>query len=314
MYPTLFPLIHPSYAQRTARACVHLFFNLLLMKAYLKIVFLGLLLLPSLVSAQMLTEPGREGKLQLSLSYWQGFAYGGQVQVREFENVGTTFDLKQDLGMRSWIAPTVQFSYRLNKGHQFDLGFTLHSLSGSKTLPEDAWYNGTHLQANTKASINKSRYYRLELGWQYTLLQTQQTTIGIRPAIVYDYINFWVDAPVYENTSRNETYEKFYRQQLPLPNLGFFANRQIGKATSLGANISGTYLPRARTWMQEGGNMHIEQQNLDAKLFISHRLRNTSLTAGYHFRYFSLLEESKEDTNDILLYGSGVTIGVSQTF
>jgi hypothetical protein len=280
----------------------------------LTLAFLGWLLLPSFASAQTLTESGQEGRFQLSLSYWQGLTYGGQVQVREFENAGTKFDLKKDLGMRSWIVPQGQLSYQLNKRHRLDMGFTLHSLSGSKTLPEDAWYNGTHLQANTKASIDKSRYYRIELGWQYILLQTNQTTIGIRPAMVYDHINFWVDAPVYANTPRNEKYEKFYRQQLPLPNLGFFANQHISKTTALGASISGTYLPRMRTWMQEGGSMYIEQQNLDAKLFISHRLRNTSLTAGYQFRYFSLLEESGEDTNSILLYGSGLTIGIAHSF
>jgi hypothetical protein len=289
-------------------------FAFLLKKRYRLTLTIVVLLLEISVSYAQTSEHSRQQKFQLSLTYWQGFSYGGKVQVREFEENGTIFNLKKDLGMHSWIAPSGQLSYQLTNRHRFDFSFTTHYFSGSKTLLQDAWYNGTHLQAGAKASINKSCYYRLELGWQYNLLRTDRTTIGIRPALVYDHINFWVDAPFYEDTPRKETYEKFYRQQLPLPNLGFLMDQKVGKTISLGSSISGTYLPHMRTWMQEGGNIYLQQQNIDAKLYITYHLRNTFFTAGYHFRYFSLLEESREDTNNIRLYGSGVAIVLTQAF
>lgn len=283
-------------------------------KSLFKMTFIALLLLPLLAPAQTFQKNNSQQKFHISLFHWQGLTFGGQVHVREFEDMGTKFNLLKDLGMISWAASQGQLGYQLTKRHRFDIGYTRHSFDGSQLLPRDAWYNGTHLQANTWASIRKSRYYRLELGWQYTLLQINGTTFSIRPAIVYDHINFWVDAPVYQDTPRNETYEKFYKQQLPLPNLGFLWEQQVGMTTFLGVSMSGTYLPRLRTWMQEGGSMHIEQQNLDAKLFIIRRFDNTSLTASYHVRYFSLLEESKEDTNFLRFYGSGLTFGLSQAF
>ena len=140
------------------------------------------------------------------------------------------------------------------------------------------------------------------------------TGIYARAAIDYERLKFYVDAPVDKQSPKVETYEAFWLQQLPLPTIGLYANHRISDHWSVNTEAYGTYFPVTETWMKEGGSVHLQQTNFDAKMNVVYSLKFLSVTPGIWFRHFRLKEKSLEDENEFLLNGVGYSMALSVHF
>jgi len=256
-------------------------------------------------------QPDNHPKIYLQIGYNQGLSYGGNIEVRESVYDGTFLRLKENLGMSSWLSPKMTMGINYSDKNIFEFTYTRHFFNGSEYIPNPTWYNGTLSAPSSKASIDRTIYRGFELAWKARILHAAKTDLYSRLAVNYERLKFYVDAPIAEQSPFRETYEAFWRQQLPLPSIGMYANHQISERWSMNAEAYGTYLPYTKTWMKEGGTMHLQQSNFDANLHLVYKWNMVAVSPGIWYKHFKLKEESKEDENEFLLNGFGYNLALS---
>lgn len=268
--------------------------------------FLAFLSIHGISLAQGGTE--KQTRIYFQTGYDQGLSYKGHVQVREGDYEGTYLGLKEDLGMSSWLSPKITAGINFSDKNIFEFTYTRHFFKGSEFIPNPTWYNGTLYAPSSKASIDRTIYRGFELVWKARIVDGAKTDLYSRVAVIYEPLKFYVDAPVAEESPKHETYETFWLQQLPLPTIGLYANHKISEKWSVNTEVSGGYLPSSGTWMNEGGDVHVEQSNVDARLNVVYKWKLLSLSTGMWYKHTGITEVSVEDKNEFLLNGFGYCV------
>jgi hypothetical protein len=252
--------------------------------------------------------------MYFQIGYNQGLFYDGHVQVRELANEGTYLKLKKNLGMSSWISPTMMFGMNFSNKNIFEFTYTQHFFKGKEYIPDNTWYNGTLYAPSSKANIKNTAYTGYELAWKVRTFHFSKTDIYTRIAIDYEHLQFYVDAPVDTLSPKSETFEGFWRQQLPLPTIGAFVNHHLSAQWSVNAEAFATYLPVVETWMKEGGAMHVGQSNIDVNLHVLYQGKNFSFSPGIWYKHYRIKEESIEDENEFQINGFGYRLAMAVCF
>ena len=275
-------------------------------------IFLVFLSLTYICLAQKESE--KNLKMYFQIGYNQGIFYNGHVQVRELEYEGTYLKLKENLGMSSWISPTMTLGMNFSRKNIFEFTYTRHFFKGREFIPERTWYNGTLYAPSSKATIKNTIYRRFELAWKARIFHSHKTEIYTRTAIDYELLKFYVDAPIDKESPKAETYEGFWRQQLPLPTIGVYVTHHLSSQWSINGEAFATYLPIVETWMKERGNMHVGQSNIDVNLHLSYQGKYLSISPGIWFKHYEIKEESREDENAFLINGFGYSLAAALRF
>ena len=259
-------------------------------------------------------NPDKKIKFTYSADISNGLWYNGHVQVREKAFEGTYLRLKNDLGMHSWISIGGTASVNFYKKNIFEFTYSRHYFEGSQKLSNSTWFNGALYVTNSTADIHRTIYRDFEWIWKTRIFNTSQSDIFLRTSFHYERLQFHVDAQVDETSPLSETYEGFWRQQLPLPSLGIALDHEINQQWSLSAELFSSYLPTIKTWMQEGGHMYLAQSNADARLNISYHYKSLSILTGIWYKHYHIKEESREDENEFILNGIGNKFSVMLSF
>lgn len=256
------------------------------------------------------TSENKNLKYIFSVFSCNSFIEDGHIQVREKSFLGSHLNLNNDLGLKNWIRPGLNISVDVKNKNQFSFNYSESIFRGSMYLKDETWYNGTLLVAKSKADIKNTIFRSFECVWMARVCQKRNHNLFIRTAILYERLKFYVDAEIAQNSPIKETFEKFWKQQQPLPTFGVAEIYHFTNNLSLKGDMSFTYLPKVKTWMNEGGVISLKQSNLDAKCVLFYHNKNLCFESGFWFKHLKLLEESNEDTNDFLINGWGYKISV----
>jgi len=259
-------------------------------------------------------ESGKKIIWSVSADFSHSFFYDGHVRVRENSFEGTYLKLKQDLGMYSWISLGGTISLNLRDKNIFEFTYTRHYFDGTHMLSNPTWYNGSLYAANSEGDIHSTIYRGFEWIWKARIRHTGNTNYYLRTSIHYERLKFYVDAPVKEDSPTSETYEAFWRQQLPQPSVGMALNHKLTSHWSLCVEMYASYLPKIKTWMQEGGNIYLAQTNMDIRVSALYTYKFLSISAGTWFKHYRIKEESREDENEFLLNGIGDKLSLTINF
>lgn len=238
----------------------------------------------------------------------------GHVQVRERSYSGSYLNLNNDLGLKTWMRPGFSIRLDIKKKNQFSFTYCESIFKGGKYLKTETWYNGTLLVADSKADITNSIFRSFEWVWMARVYSKGNHNLFIRTGVLYERLKFYVDAEIDENSPIKETFEKFWKQQQPLPTFGVADIYHINDQLALKGEISFTYLPKVKTWMNEGGIISLKQSNLDVHCVLFYQYKKLFVESGCWFKHLKLLEESNEDSNDFLINGWGYKISVGCSF
>ncbi len=256
------------------------------------------------------TDDKKKVDIRLSANFFHGLIYDGRIQVREHGYEGTPFGLRKNLGMDKWIFGGGSLALDLREKNIVEFAYSNHFFEGTKQLPDTAWYNGTHYQENAKADISNTIFKSYEWVWKARIFKTERINLYLRTAILYEKLKFYIDAPVDTSSPIVETFEKFWKQQQPLPTIGLAAHYKLSSRLQLRTEIAATYLPKIKTWMNEGGTIYLSQSNFDGQLGFEYRYKFLAAGAGVWFKHFKLIEESTEDHNRFLINGCGYKVNL----
>jgi hypothetical protein len=109
-------------------------------------------------------------------------------------------------------------------------------------------------------------------------------------------------------------YEAFGRQAFPYPVAGLSGAYNAGRSGTIHVDVSGTYIPKFKSFYAEGGNVSLQYSNFDLDLKYSRRVADFEMAAGGKLRRMKLFQESREDTNEIRTFTAGPYLEVTYNF
>lgn len=251
----------------------------------------------------------------------------GRLQVGEFPTgsaprgegrPGTLLRLR-DLGID--VSGTVEATaaFHFTPRDAVRASYLYYFLRGSTTVTgASVVFNGQEFTAG--ALDTNADFYRISLAYERTLLSrpSGEQLIG---SVGLTYVNL---NPTLTGSSppgsSGEAHgpsnsEDFYRQELPVPILGFRWDHPLGRRWLFRASVSGGGLPRVDSGRQEGGTVYLQQSHADAGIGLAYLFGpHTQLDAGYHFTYFFQHEKSPEDNNLFELIDNGVQVRFTVRF
>jgi hypothetical protein len=124
----------------------------------------------------------------------------------------------------------------------------------------------------------------------------------------------YLDGRVIRSSPSTEVFEGFGRQAFPYPVPGLEGNMELNDKSSIDFEVSGTCMPKFKSFYTEGGNVDPQYKNFLADLRYSRRISGFGVAAGGKLRYLYLFQESKEDTNVIYTLAAGPYIEVLYHF
>lgn len=251
----------------------------------------------------------KKPRFSAGVQYTQEFLVDGYVRVREWELAGDKMYL-EDLGMKDYPALQFHAEMTLPNDGAVKLTYDQHFLRGSAVLNRDIYYNGTIIDGRNGIDISPTTYYRITASWTGKLIQRNGLDVRYIGGLVFDYIIFYLDGKVPAASPRNEVYERFSRQALPYPFIGAAASQKVGEKGRLWLETSGTYIPKFKSFYNEGGKVHLQYSNFLADLKYSVKLRQFLLGAGGKVHHMRLFQESEEDSNDLWMFTGGPYIQV----
>lgn len=253
-------------------------------------------------------------------NYWrvQGgvepLVVGGNIQVREFDIIGTKLDLADDLGMsRGAVLPFVEVSYHFLEKNTLSMSFDYMRLSGDTPLKEAINFNGKTFPPGVSLH-STSDLYHLQLLY-YRSLKTWKPDHHLNLLIGLDYARLIFDieseTPIVSQFGGPED----FKQSLPFPVLGLEGTYQLSRKTSIEGRLLGMKLNNLNTHQQEGGTIFQDETFLNGSLTTTHAFSDHfSLRASLTYRYFTQNLTSSEDGNFFHFSGIGVLISVERRF
>jgi hypothetical protein len=228
----------------------------------------------------------------------------GSVRVGEKPVKGTGLGLQSDLGMGVSEVLEASLGYHFTPQDAIRLTYLQYFLNRSSTINHPFTYNGQLYGPGHVASSLGFNW--LNLAYERVLFALANGgsltgSAGVR------YVS--LDAVVRGN------HEDFYRQELPVPIVGFRFIYPIDHRWALTADVSGGGLPRVDSLRQEGGAVYLNQTHADAGVSLTYAITPAlQAHAGYHLTYFLQHEKSHEDDNRFELIDNGLQFGLKFRF
>lgn len=250
---------------------------------------------------------------RIGAQYSHEFVLDGYVQVREWDLMGDKMELK-DLGMESYHAYQFNIEKGFRKNRWISLTYDNYLMQGNSTFNRDIAFNGTLIDGTRGIDVSPTKYFRVSLNYRGTLLHNNRSELQYVTGLAFDHITFWLDGQISLTSTRDERYEKFGRQAFPYPIVGLKGLTRIGKMGTLNALVSGTYVPKFKSFYKEVSSMYLQYNTLLVDLNYSHALLNWNFTFGTKLRHLYLFQESVEDTNIIRTLTAGPYVGITYNF
>ena len=249
----------------------------------------------------------------LSANYTHNFLLDGLVRVREWEVVGDKLNL-EDLGIDHFPSLNLELERIWRRGNKLALATELFFIHGRSIHDRDIAYNGTLIDGTKGIDISPTHYYRLSLTYYGIIYQRQSIELHWLLGVVVDHIKFYLQGDVSVNSKGYEVFENFGRQAFPYPVTGLRASTPLGEKGAFNMEISGTYIPKFKSFYTEGGHMYLHYRAFLADFRYPRRIAKTNVAVGTRFHYIHLFQESAEDTNILDMSTVGPYIEVSRTF
>ncbi len=163
----------------------------------------------------------------IGAQYTHEFVIDGFVRVREWEVQGDKMKLR-DLGMSDYPALRLHLKRRFKKNGTLEIAYDRYFMRGNATFDRNISYNGTLIDGRRGIDVSPTRYYRLSALYSGNLPGSNRLALRYTAGLVYDHVTFFLDGEVRPESTRNEVYERFGKQALPYPIVGFGANREFG--------------------------------------------------------------------------------------
>jgi len=276
-------------------------------------VFLTWIITLSITSAFSQQADSKMSPYSIEVQYSHEFVLGGHVQVREWALQGDKMSLK-DLGMTSYPALQFHVEKRLRKNRTFGLTYDYYFMRGTATFDRDITYNGTIINGRNGIDVSPTRYFRVSAIYTGVILSRPHLTLRYKGALVFDHITFYLDGEVNPSSPKDEVLEGFGRQAFPYPVFGLQGKIDFGHRNYINGELSGTYIPKFKSFYTEGGNVYLQYNNFEAGLSYSRTISDFDLALGARFRYMHLFQESNEDTNIITTVTAGPFIKIGYRF
>jgi hypothetical protein len=253
-----------------------------------------------------------ESQWSSGISYDQS-AVDGWVQVRENAQEGTRLHLGRDLGIHS--APTIDFdlAYHFSEKRQltFTVGTTL--LRGNQTASQLVFFDEASFPAGSDLTSDPL-FYHVRLTYRQTVWQPPHSGLNLLAGLEYDYLNFTLRG-VDTSGEVNQQGEDFWKQELPVPFVGFDARYDGSERWSLEASSTYGGWNNVNSLRKEGGTIRLTQKIFDTRLTIGYQATpRLSLDAGYRFYSFVQEEQSAEDGNRFHLRTHGPMVQAAYRF
>lgn len=255
----------------------------------------------------------KANRYSIGAQYNHEFILGGYVRVREWELPGDKMKLK-DLGVTSYPALQLKVERHFRKGRSLSITYDHYLMSGTSTFNRDIAYNGTIINGRNGIDVSPTRHFRFSAGFSGPLVDRSHFDLRYKGSLVIDHITFYLDGDVSPSSTRNEVYEGFGRQAFPYPVVGVEGKVELNAKSDVNVEVSGSYIPKFRSFYTEGGDVFLQYQNFLAMLSYSRRINDFEIAAGTKLRYLYLFQESKEDTNIISTLTTGPFLEVSYHF
>lgn len=248
------------------------------------------------------------------LGGFYGLSTGGVVQVRENALIGDRLDLQDDLGLDSFTGLSLVYGRKLGAGW-LDFAYTQYFLTGKAQAPSTFNFNGA-LYAPGETDISRTNYRRATILYRHLSSGARESLSRTMwgGGIVVETLKFYIGGQLDASTQRNEKFESFDAQTMPVPALTaewyrpLFGNLGFGFEGLIG------YLPLTKTPYKEKGNIYFKQTNAEFKAALTSDWGGTLLETGYYFKYFMQMGNSREDTNEFFIFTSAVFLDAKWFF
>ncbi len=187
--------------------------------------------------------PGLAGALELGARGYYWFpSLSGDLRVDSGSIVGTTFNLKDDLGMGNKNIPSVEAFAGLGK-HHFSVMYTQVDFSGSNTLSA-AVFDGRTYSGLVESDL---KLRMLDAEYLYDLVNFENVLAGFSIGVL-GKVRYIDGEARLNNAAVGETKDTF---QIPVPmvgvgaHVGILANILEARAKISGMGYSGSYLYEA---------------------------------------------------------------------
>lgn len=265
--------------------------------------------------AQSVFPDSSNKKWSVELTCWNALKFGGYVQVGESEHTGDKLYLTHDLGMNNLIYPAIKISRRINNSSSF---FTFSAgrffFSGHHIINKNIFYNGALIKGADGVSINQTNFYRIKLSFEKSFRSSDGFYPDLITGLVYDALNFYANGTILPGYGQ-EQHEDFVTQSLPYPFVGARLRKSLSLKSSLALETSGTYIPRFKSFFNEGGPMSLHYATVDCGLHYWLQQKKFQLGAAFLWRLIKIYEYSAEDDpNDFFIHASGIQLSLKYDF
>lgn len=255
----------------------------------------------------------KTGCYSIGAQYNHEFVLGGFVRVREWDLEGDKMNLK-DLGMTSYSAIQFHAEKHLRKNRSFSIVYDNYFIRGHAIFDRDITYNGTIINGRKGIDVSPTRYFRISAVYAGVLFERPHLLLRYKASLVFDHITFYLDGEVTPSSPKTEVLEGFGRQAFPYPVLGLQGKVNLGHDNKINFEVSGTYVPKFKSFYTEGGNVDLQYDNVESSLSYSKVIADFEMALGTKFRYMHLFQESKEDTNIISTVTAGPFVALVYRF
>jgi len=267
--------------------------------------------LRSVSSTPVVYAEGRPWSVQGGL---EPLIVGGNVQIREFDIVGTKLDLAEDLDMgRFTVLPFVAIEYRFLQKNALSLSFDYMRLSGDAKLGKAINFNGETFPSGT-AIHSTSDLYHLQLLYRRSLTRWRaKDDLNLLAGLDYTRLIFNLESeiPIASQFGGPED----FKQSLPFPVLGLEATYQLSPKMRLEGRFLGMKLTNLNTHQEEGGTLLQDETLIDSTLTATHLFSDRfSLQMALTYRYFTQNLTGEEDGNFAYISGIGVLLSAEYKF
>jgi hypothetical protein len=231
----------------------------------------------------------------------------GYLRVGENQLRGTRLRLHEDLGIDVSEALEASVAFHVTPRDALRATYLYYFLEGGARFDQTISYNGDslgpgHLHTNAD-------FYRVSLDYERLLSSGYGAFLTGSVGLTYVQFNPTLSGKGHSNS------EDFYRQELPVPIVGFRVDIPMGPRFAARASVGGGGLPRVDSGRKEGGTVYLQQIHADAGLSVVYAITRALLVdVGYHFTYFFQHEKSHEDDNAFELIDSGARAGLTLRF
>jgi hypothetical protein len=254
---------------------------------------------------ESLTRPADSG-LEVSLATRLGMP-SGYVRVGEGPLRGTRLRLHEDLGIDVSEALEASVALHVTPRDALRATYLYYFLDGGARVDPTASFNGDGFGPG-HVHINAD-FYRVSLDYERLLMSDYGAFLTGSIGLTYVHLDPKL------SWQGHSSHEDFYRQELPVPIVGFRFDVPMGPRFAARATVGGGGLPRVNSGRKEGGTVYLQQIHADAGISVVYAItRALQLDVGYHLTYFYQHEKSHEDDNAFELYDNGLRVGLTIRF